>query len=59
MSLGKIIARNVTANWLGFAVHAAVTFFLTPFVLAELGEVRYGLWCLVIGLTGYYGLFDL
>jgi len=43
----------------GFAVHTAIAFFLTPFVLASLGEVRYGVWALVIGLTGYYGILDL
>jgi O-antigen/teichoic acid export membrane protein len=36
-----------------------VAFFLTPFVLHSLGEVRYGVWTLAIGFTGYYGLLDL
>jgi len=49
----------IASNWVGFAVHTAIAFFLTPFVLASLGEVRYGVWALVIGLTGYYGILDL
>ena len=34
-------------------------FFLTPFVVHSLGETRYGVWTLVVGITGYYGLLDL
>lgn len=54
----RILARNVAANWVGFAVHAAVTFFLTPFVLSTLGDVRYGAYVLSVSLIGYYGLLD-
>ena len=55
----KIVIRNAASNWLGYAVNAVVGFFLTPFVLATLGDAGYGIWALVIGLTGYYGLLDL
>lgn len=46
-------------NWIGFAVQIAVAFFLTPFVIHKLGDVRYGVWALTVSLTGYYGLLDL
>ncbi len=55
----RILVRNIVSNWCGFAVSAAVAFFLTPFVLHSLGDTRYGIWVLVGGLTGYYGLLDL
>ena len=55
----RTLARNIVSNWCGFAVSAAVAFFLTPFVLHSLGDTRYGIWALVMGLTGYYGLLDL
>ena len=55
----RILIRNIVSNWVGFAVQVAVTFFLTPFVLHALGDTRYGIWALVTGLTGYYGLLDL
>lgn len=55
----KTILRNAVSNWMGYAVHAAVTFFLTPFVLSNLGGSRYGIWVLVVSLSGYYGLLDL
>jgi O-antigen/teichoic acid export membrane protein len=44
---------------MGYAAQIAVAFFLTPFVLNSLGDSRYGIWVLVTGLTGYYGLLDL
>ncbi len=55
----RIIARNIASNWIGYAVNAVVIFFLTPFVLHSLGDTRYGVWILVNGLTGYFGLLDL
>ena len=58
-STARILIRNILSNWMGFAVHALVAFFLTPFVLHALGEGRYGIWALVTGLTGYYGLLDM
>ena len=54
----RVILRNVFANWAGFAVNVMVMFFLTPFVLRSLGEVRYGVWVLTMSIVGYYGLLD-
>ena len=55
----RVLLRNIVANWVGYAFQVLVTFFLTPFVLHTLGDVRYGAWALVMGMTGYYGLLDL
>lgn len=54
-----VIGRNIVFNWIGFLAHALIVFFLTPFVLHQLGDVRYGVWALVMAITGYYGLVDL
>ena len=59
MFSSRVIVRNIFSNWAGFAVQVAVTFFLTPFVLSHLGDARYGVWMLVMSVTGYYGLLDL
>ena len=59
MSLGLRLVRNIASNWAGYAVHIVVAFFLTPYIIQSLGETRYGIWSLVIGVTGYYGLLDL
>ncbi|HWG46296.1 MAG TPA: oligosaccharide flippase family protein [Gemmataceae bacterium] len=55
----RVIIRNAVSNWVGFLVQAVSAFLLTPFVLATLGASEYGVWTLVVGLTGYYGLLDL
>lgn len=52
----QTILRNIVCNWLGYVVQAAVVFFLTPFVLRELGDARYGVWALISSVTGTYGL---
>jgi O-antigen/teichoic acid export membrane protein len=59
MSRSSVILRNVASNWAGFAVNAAVTLVLTPFVLHQLGSARYGIWILTSSIIGYYGLLDL
>jgi O-antigen/teichoic acid export membrane protein len=59
MSLARTLVRNIASNWAGYAVHIAVAFFLTPYIIHSLGETRYGIWTLVVGVTGYYGLLDL
>ena len=59
MSLKVQAVKNVGATWLGLLVHAAVGFFLSPFILHKLGDEAFSLWVLVFALTGYYGLLDL
>lgn len=59
MSRSSVILRNVASNWAGFAVNAAVTLVLTPFVLHQLGSARYGIWILTSSIIGYYGLLDI
>ncbi|MEM7540418.1 MAG: oligosaccharide flippase family protein [Pseudomonadota bacterium] len=58
MSAFSVIARNIASNWAGFAVHVAVTFFLTPIVVTSLGPIEYGIWVLLMSISGYYGLLD-
>ncbi|WP_442511956.1 oligosaccharide flippase family protein [Novipirellula sp. SH528] len=59
MSSFRVISRNVLSNWMAYVIQVLVTFFLTPFVLSEIGDARYGVWAMVISVTGYYGLLDL
>ena len=51
-------ARNAVANWLVFAFIAAVSFFLSPFIVNHLGAQKFGIWTLLGGLVGYLGLLD-
>lgn len=58
MSQARVLLRNILGDWSGFAVQVLVTFFMTPYVLHHLGDARYGVWLVMMGLTGYYGLLD-
>lgn len=53
------ILKNVASNWVGFAVNAAATLAVTPFVLRQLGPAGYGIWILSSSVIGYYGFLDL
>ena len=58
MNLRLQAVKNVTATWLGLAVHALVGFFLSPFILHRLGDEAFSVWILIFALTGYFGLLD-
>lgn len=55
----KIILRNVFSNWTGYLLATVVMFFLTPFIVHRLGNNTYGVWTLIVSLTGYFGMLDL
>ena len=59
MSLKAKAVKNVTATWLGLAVHAVVGFVLSPFILHRLGDEAFSVWILIFAFTGYFGLLDL
>jgi O-antigen/teichoic acid export membrane protein len=51
----------VNATWTSgvFLASAAAMFFLSPYVLRSLGKASYGVWEIVMSLTGYLGFADL
>ena len=51
--------KSLAANWVGYAANIAVAFFLSPFIVSHLGEAGYGVWSLLMAVTGYLGLVDL
>jgi O-antigen/teichoic acid export membrane protein len=53
------ILRNIFSSWTSYLVTAVVGFMLTPVVVKSLGDTGYGLWTLVLSITGYFGLLDL
>ena len=53
------IFRNVLANWGAYFIAVLVSFFLSPFVVHHLGNALYGIWTLIVSLTGYLGLLDM
>jgi O-antigen/teichoic acid export membrane protein len=55
----RTILTNIFSNWAGYVVTAMIGFLLSPFIVHTLGPTGYGLWTLVLSLTGYFGLLDL
>jgi len=59
MSRARIYARNLAANWIGYGANLLILFFMSPFVVHTLGDVRYGVWSLMMTMTGYLGLVEI
>src|SRR5712692_3971909 len=53
------IVRNVFSNWGSYVIAMAINFFLSPYLVHHLGNTGYGVWTLILSLTGYLGLLDL
>lgn len=51
--------RNMLANWLGFAFSIIANLFLSPLIVHQLGTETYGIWVLLISLTGYLSLVEI
>src|SRR5580704_12286677 len=55
----RTVLRNIFSTWMGYLVTLSVGFGLAPFVVHHLGNTGYGVWTLIISLTGYFGILDL
>lgn len=58
MSAFRKIAKNVFSNWAGMIVSLIIAFFLSPYVVNKLGSTYYGIWVIMLQLTGYLFLLD-
>lgn len=54
----RTIGKNVLSNWTALGVSMAVAFFMSPFLVRTLGDAQYGVWVLLLSITGYMGLLD-
>jgi O-antigen/teichoic acid export membrane protein len=57
-SHARVLIRNVLSNWAGLVLNMAAAFFMSPFLVRNLGDVNYGLWVLIKSTTGYMGMLD-
>jgi O-antigen/teichoic acid export membrane protein len=58
LSSSRVVAHNALFNSAGYILGVAYLFFLIPMILAHLGMEQFGLWSLILALTGYLGLAD-
>src|SRR5258705_2635918 len=49
------VLRGAASNWGRYAFSAGLAFFLAPYVVWHLGNSAYGVWCLIVSLTGLSG----
>lgn len=59
MSKIHIYSRNLLANSIGYCVNLAGTLVTSWFAFHLLGDTRFGVWALIVSLTGYLGIADL
>ena len=59
MSRAKVYLRNLTANWIGYGLNLVIMFAMSPFVIHRLGDVDYGVWSIMMTMTGYLGLVEI
>jgi O-antigen/teichoic acid export membrane protein len=53
------LVRGILSNWVALVLSAAISFLLSPIVVAKLGGVGYGVWSLINSMVAYIGLLDL
>jgi O-antigen/teichoic acid export membrane protein len=51
--------RNVSFNQANLVVGVLIGFFMSPFIVRQLGDTGNGYWSLVVTITAYFGYFDL
>ena len=57
--LVKKLFSNAVFRVLNLVASIGIAFFMTPFVIAQLGDETYGLWILVSSIFSFYGVLDL
>ena len=55
----RVLARNGLWESSSFAIGSIVVFFLTPFIVGSLGDSMYGIWEIIISLTGFLSFADI
>jgi O-antigen/teichoic acid export membrane protein len=50
---------NAFSNYANMIISIVIAFVMSPVLVHKLGDVSYGIWALVISVTGYFSLLDL
>lgn len=53
------IFKNLLANGAGFVVEAVIAFCMLPYIINRVGEAAYGIWAVILSLSGYMGILNL
>lgn len=55
----SLLFRGIFSNYIATFSGIAIAFVLTPYVVHTLGDTRYGIWTILVALTGYMMVLDL
>ena len=58
MNLKVHALTSMGTRWFKIGIHMIIGFLLAPYILHRLGDYAFGLYFLILSLTGYYGLLD-
>lgn len=59
MSKARTIGKNITFIAASRIVAVVMSFVLFPFIISHVGKEVYGVYLIVMSVTGYFGIFDL
>ncbi len=54
----KKILVNIFSNWTNFILMIGMAFFVSPIIVHSLGDENYGIWTLIVSITGYFTVLD-
>lgn len=52
------IFTNIFSNWAYFVLAILVAFFVSPIMVNRLGDETYGIWVLMVSISGYFTVLD-
>lgn len=53
------LCNNAFSNYANMIISIVIAFVMSPVLVHRLGDVSYGIWALVMSVTGYFSLLDL
>ena len=54
----KLLVKNIFSNWASMFVSILIAFFMSPFLVHNLGKAEYGIWALVLSIVAYSHFLD-
>jgi O-antigen/teichoic acid export membrane protein len=58
MSKARTQTKNLLINWFAHVANLGVMLLLSPYVIEKLGKEEWGIWNLLVAVTGYMGILD-
>lgn len=52
------ILENIFSNWASLAITVVIAFVVSPIIVHSLGNELYGVWSLIVSVTGYFTVLD-